>query len=496
MKLLAALLLSAPLFCQSPLCEEPAATRELVRQATKVDDLKVLLADHPDDVWIHTNYQARQRKGLVYPDSVIAEYKALLALHPNDPKYLYLYGRTLIGTRTPDAIAAMNQALDHKPGFPPADLSLVEIYRYPNFKDAVKARSHIETWMSACPDSLHGYALLEKMETDDFIRKSVQQMRKILEDRSAHDSLNYYRVLWKLEFQVHPPSAYPDVRARIAGDLKRLRELDVATNRSLPATLRDGYKLAEDKTGLAWVDAEFPQKQSSENNSGMEVFQQFQKDHPYPAFKPGEAVAPELFKARNKALLDASAGWVKQWPDDHFMWNQRFSALQMNREAPDAEIEQAAKELLRTANATTRPSARIMIVSAYMTRNIHLSELVGMVRASLSEAVGTTDLTPVSDLYPQNNMLSVRANHLNTRLSSLAVLVEIYFHSGDHEKIGQTLVELRAALDTGKPADTASAMEKNMWSQYEDQYWGKMARLATQEGAKADARVLPERDSN
>src|SRR5438105_13673010 len=124
------LFLVAPLVCHAQPCEASSQIRDALKdetthgagQADRAAAIRSVLEEFPNDVWVHRAYQDTFRQGPVYRQAIIEEYKALLSKHAGDPEYLYLYGRTLVGTKTPDALAAFDQALAKDPKYAPAHL--------------------------------------------------------------------------------------------------------------------------------------------------------------------------------------------------------------------------------------------------------------------------------------------------------------------------------------------------------------------------------------
>jgi hypothetical protein len=58
--------------------------------------------------------------GMTFAPAVIDEYKSLAAANPASAEDLYLYGRVLTGTKTPEAIASLDRALAADEHYTPA----------------------------------------------------------------------------------------------------------------------------------------------------------------------------------------------------------------------------------------------------------------------------------------------------------------------------------------------------------------------------------------
>ncbi|MGI8989152.1 MAG: redoxin domain-containing protein [Bryobacteraceae bacterium] len=477
------LILAAPVVCHAQPCEASSQVRDALKDIPKTS-ARAVLDKFPDDVWAHRAYQNTFRQGPVYRQTVIDEYKTLIEKRSGSPEYLYLYGRTLVGTKTPDAIETFDQALAKEPRYAPAHLSLTEIYRAPNFKDAGKAQAHLEAWMSACPAQFEGFHDLERMENSEFVRRSVARMRTLIENRTDAVALGHYRILWTLEFQTHPAPEYARVREGIRNDLTKLRGMDPADKPFLAATLREGYKLIDDKDGLKWVDEKFS---AASANVAMEAFQDWQKAHPYPQPKDGK-FDPNAYRDRNKALLDVTAEWIRKWPDDTFVWTQRLMALQMNRETADAEVERVAEGLRKTGTSAGGGSTSMFqIASLYLQRNMHLNEIPDMVKKGMEELSKAPPPAMASDLYPPPSGMSMQSLQLMNRMTGYNTLADAYLKTDRLDQALAALADMRKSLDENKPPDSGKDFERRSWAQNDSTYWSKMGQVAEKQGRKLDA---------
>lgn len=423
--------------------------------------------------------------GITYDPVIIEKYKDLVQKSSASADALYVYGRVLIGTDTREAINELDKALKVDPNYARAHLSLVEIYTAPNFRDPSLTETHLEAWMKACPNVFEGFPYLERMNDSDFVRKSVARMRGLIDQTDDRSKLSHIRTLWALEFQFRPTTEHAQVRDRIREDLVRLRALDMSQNQWLASTLREGYKLTEDKEGLAWVNANAPANINSPNSGPMEAYEQWQTAHPFPTSNSNPNDSAKAFQERNKALLAATDEWIRKWPDNEFAWTQRLQALLSNRDVPDAEVERTAESALKTYHAQKirGMSPAFQIASLYMQRNIHKQELPDLVKRGIADSEAGSPAM-ISDLYPSAGLTSPR---ITAKLIGLSTLAEIYSKSGESDLVRETLAALRTALDANKPSETASAMDKSQWAMHSGQYWDKKARYDDSQGHKLDA---------
>src|SRR6266516_7507493 len=78
-------------------------------RSEKISKIRELLAISPNDLFLNRWLIELQPKP--YTGSLAPEFRAKLANHPNDLRYIYLYARALIGKDTPSAIQSMRQAI-------------------------------------------------------------------------------------------------------------------------------------------------------------------------------------------------------------------------------------------------------------------------------------------------------------------------------------------------------------------------------------------------
>src|SRR5580700_243121 len=72
------------------------------------------------------------------PGILAADFQKKLEQHPDDARFLYLYGRSLIGKDTPQAIVYLNRTAAAAPKLPWTYTALASVYSSPNFADNAK----------------------------------------------------------------------------------------------------------------------------------------------------------------------------------------------------------------------------------------------------------------------------------------------------------------------------------------------------------------------
>jgi len=218
--------------------------------------IQALLKQYPDDVFV----QRADIRSREYPsadhDKVIAQYKALHEQRPDDPKVDYLYGLTLVGRDSPQAVKLFKAALEKDPSFPYPSLGLVRIFSSPSFLDKAQAASQIKAFLSACPATFEGYEPLTRMDDRQLIGEGAQKLRQVIGSRTDPEALSAYPTLWSLEFKAHPPSEYDSLRKEVAADLSRIRPLNLENERRWYEALTEGYKLVNAQKQSDWADEE------------------------------------------------------------------------------------------------------------------------------------------------------------------------------------------------------------------------------------------------
>jgi pentatricopeptide repeat protein len=148
------------------LCEPRAEVLRELEQASSggeeqgpaeqmIESLRGLRDRFPDDLFVHLRYQdAVQQRGVEgHLKEMFEEYLVLRTEHPDDPLYLYLFGRALEGRTTSQAISTMEEVLKLEPGFVPAHRTLAEIYGSARFRDRDKEKMARTQFQQACPGS-------------------------------------------------------------------------------------------------------------------------------------------------------------------------------------------------------------------------------------------------------------------------------------------------------------------------------------------------------
>jgi hypothetical protein len=459
-------------------------------RAARIAALKALLKRYPYDLFVHSRYQDEA----MYPtvkerDAVIAEYSTLAEKHAKDPVYAYLAARAQIGVNTKLVLPQL-EALTSR--VPSARLALVRIYQASNFKDPKKAREQLETFMKSCPATLSPYQYLRSAEPSEFLTQSVERLRTLLQSRTDREAIGYYSTLWSLEFRVKPAPEHEALRKQVAEDLKRLRAIDPGKNATYYSVLQNGYKLANDAEGEKWAAQQarvrFPR------TSFYSVKNEFLKANPYA--KPTDP--PEKRKAFLDAYVNASAEWVRQWPNEVSAWFDRVGALREAEQVSPADVEAAGEGLLRTIgknpndmsfmSPTGGSSFALVVADLYATKGVRLDRLPDLVRDGIPELELLRTIGLPSDLYPP---IDTTSSLEASRWYGAVTIADIWLKVKDRDRAREALVRLQTLAEQSKPKadpkDPQQAARQRTYLSRQVTYWRAMGDLAQLEGHKTDA---------
>jgi predicted Zn-dependent protease len=199
---------------------------EAVRQGT-LRGLDQLLAQNPDDVFLHIDYiNTKKGESRREYDEIVERYKALLNKHPGNSEYEFLYALALVDTNTAQAIQRLKAISAAAPVAPQVHLALAEIHHWGKFADQSVARADLDAFLDACPGSLNSQArsFAREIATPEVAAKYAVQLRSRLEKEKDPAVLSAWESVWKLEFVAEPEKA-DTVRARVKdGWEKRMME--------------------------------------------------------------------------------------------------------------------------------------------------------------------------------------------------------------------------------------------------------------------------------
>ena len=479
----------------------PCEATPVVKQALKIvsnKDLsrdsevgayRELLTRYPKNLFVHQRYQ----DAAMYPtpkewNAVIEEYRGLAKAHPGDPVFEYLALRAAIGNGTKDLMPALERVSGRVPA---AHLSLVQVYQSTVFKDAVKARDHLDAFMNACPTTLTPFQYLRSIETSDFVKASTARLRQLLAKRTNLETAEWYPTLWSLEFRIRPVAEHDLLRKQVAEDVRRLRTLK-GTDAMFLSTLRSGYKQAGDADGEKWATGELA-KLSYYATKAL-----WDKDHPYPKVTD----SPEVTQAYYQAHAKASPEWVRKWPNEVMAWFEWVSVLISAKPADRGDVLKAGEGLLDIVSKKPGSmsfgspiggsSFSMKVAYLYATHGAALDRLPDLVAQGIkdNDAPKAGSIGLDSDLYPEPARpagASESAYPWYGRLTAADVWIKVKDAARARKALLDVQARVEAAKPTVEPKDASYAGKQRAYLSRQADYWLRMGDLAAIEGHKTDA---------
>ncbi|HKQ74856.1 MAG TPA: TlpA disulfide reductase family protein [Blastocatellia bacterium] len=456
------------------------------RQERQLAMSQELLKKYPDDYHVRRRHQDLRRSGFDSDtNALIAEYRAKMERHPNDPAAVYLYSRLIIGRNTKEAIERMEKLIADSPDFPQTYIGLAQIYNYPNFRDAAKLKENLRKYVAKCPESMGAVQLLSRSDDKELIGEFARKLRARLESSTDPDDINNYDNLWTLEFKLKPVTEHTQVRLQVAEDLKRLRAKALNTKEWLLA-LQGGYKMANDKEGRLWAEDEMSRLFPKSSATQRLIQSGWREEHPYP--KPDDPT--EKKQAYYQAVLKITDEWLKLWPDDWSSWSSRFTAVNELENTTGLEVEATGERYLKAMEKNEGavymiPPATSIVARAYAKRNVATDRIPSLLQKGLEEAERMEKRNEVSDLYPRGD--NSGGNLKYVRWMSWPILAEAYAKLKQPDKAREVLTQMSEALKKEKPGEKAKQSEKMGYAYNQVTYWQTTAKVAEAESRKLDA---------
>ncbi len=469
---------------QLPSYQSPAQTDWQYREQRSAA-IQALLGQYPDDLFVQRTYISSTYDPSDM-DKLIDQYKAGREQSPDSPQLSYLYGLTLVGRQTPEAIKLFEGALEKAPKFPWPHLSLVSIYASPNFLNKQQSASHVKEFLDSCPASLEGYEALTRLDDKELIRQSGEKLRAILQTRSDPDALAAYTTLWSLEFKAHPPSEYDPLRKQVGEDLKRIRPLNLQDKRQWYEALEQGYKLVNDQEQSDKVIDKrqrlFPQPWE------LAAMEKWRKDHHY----PGADDPADKKRAYYSDLLKQTEQWLKERPNTTYIWWERLDAMEHLDDMPATEVEAAVDKAFEVAKSNAGPRELdsgdyFNVAEVLSKKGLQPERVVEMAQKGLAQ-LEIESKRPPYDLYAtKENTEENNFYRASQRVQGLVFETDGYLRLKQADKAQLDLAQIDVRLQELKPLAGDKQDRKDQCSSQESSYWGMMGRLAELQNRKLDA---------
>jgi hypothetical protein len=452
--------------------------------------VQALLRQYPGDVFVEKAYIGSMR-GRLDKDKVIAEYKARHEQSPDNAQLAYLYGLTLAGRQSAEAIKLFNGALQKDPNFPWPHLALVNVYSSPVFMDKEQRVAHVKAFLNACPASLDGYEPLTRVDDKDLQRAHAAKLRTMIASRSDPEAVGAYRTLWALEFKVHPPAEYDPLRRQVGQDLERIRQLKLEDKRQWYSALVEGYKLVNDQKQSDWADEQeqirFPSPWS------LPAMSKWLKDHPY----PGDDAPPDKKRAYYSDLLQQTAQWLKARPNTTYIWMERLDAMEHLEDVPSADVKTAVEQTINVMMSNAGPEGPgpydcLNVAEVLSKKHLEPERVVEMAQKGLAQ-------WEIESKEPYNDLSATKENlddhkfyQAYSRLQGMGYGIDGYLQLKQPDKAQLLLAQMDERLADLKSLAGDKQDRKKSYAEQLATYWGLMAREAELHGRKLDAMAFYE----
>src|ERR1035441_1478243 len=340
------------------------------------------------------------------------------------------------------------------------------------------AAENLRAYHKACPANLDAFAHLNVIEDGRALGELAGALRAQLQNVAALWQLRYYSTLWAAEFRLAPPAELERSKKAVAEDLKRIEPLSQDNDLGVLDVLSTGYRLSGQRDGEERTNARIAAARP--RDPPFEAYQAWEKQHPR---GPGQAAQ----NAYAEALYQASAGWIKQWPESRFSWEQRRDALIETRSHSAEDWKVVADGLTRTGFSGDPSSLKHLIAQDWVAAGVMVREAVDMLR----ELQDWSETQPPiqSDLIQGTIAADLDGgSRAEFRFAILNTLVDAALELKDYDLAHATLSKMRKWLDTDFPKYYDQDLMN--FPDWEGRYVLSMGRLAQSEGrSEGDAHL-------
>ena len=442
-------------------------------QEARIAAIQATLAHWPDDLFLNRwliELQAKPQTG-----SLAAEYREKLAKHPDDPRFIYLYARSLVGKDTPAAIQSFEKLIAREPKLPWTYLALTEVYSSAAFRDPAKVAENLRAFHSACPANLEAFANLNVIEDPRALREFAGALRTQLQNATEPWQIRYYSTLWAAKFRLTPAAEVERARKTVAADVERIEPLSKQNSYAVLNVLSDGYRLSGQPDGEKRTEAR--SAAARPRDPAFEAYEAWEKDHP-------QGSNHAEYEARAASLYQVSAAWIKQWPDNRFAWQQRRDALVYTRSHSAEDWKQVADGLTRVGVNGDAHFLTYDIAQDWVAANVMVKEAVDMLRGLLDWT--ETDPPPLSDLIRGTLAADLDASsRAKSNFVILGTLVQAAIDAKDFDLAHTTLNKMGKWMETEYPK--YYDRDPMSFPDGAGRYVLMLGRLAQAEGRKLDA---------
>jgi thiol-disulfide isomerase/thioredoxin len=338
--------------------DAPACLAERQRQ------LEDALATRPDDVHLQrARLQVLRMLSLDKPGRLLELYPitgrsaALLAAPRSRALALDLRGLALRRTLD-ERRSVLEEALRLDRSLPWPHLDLGDV-------------PHLRAFLAACPEAIGGLEAAARVDAQappealELAREWAPRLRARLEQGQDPRA---WPALWGAEFALVAPQQHEAVRARIRADLEQIRSRPQPDRLVYWETLAEGSQLVGDSTArvLAEIESRFPCSE--------------------PALQ--EHLGHLDRGAGDRAVYDATTGWLRQCPGVSALAVERFFAAKRAAGLSDDDVLDAADTFLAAQHTdfrTRTPVPSVQVVELLLARGLRETAIPGLLRTAAEE---------------------------------------------------------------------------------------------------------------
>jgi thiol-disulfide isomerase/thioredoxin len=473
-------------------CEAPAAIREVLdrpqvrqevsltqaeRDTKRTKILEDALAKYPHSYFLLASLMSSQ--GDKSQDAPIHWAETLRMQYPEEPVYVLMHAKALVGKNTPEAIRLLESLKTEHADMAQVYLELAIITTYGKFKDKARTQQELERFLQICPATLDYRALsvLGYFGTQEQIARTAVAVREHLENESDPLLRRTWEALWSLEFKARPPVEHEILRKQIAQDVARFEQSPARHQLEWQTFLRNAYQTLGDLPSVDRTDAEILKEHPTSQAAERIVQDRWQKLHPYPQQNADEA----QLQAYYRASLAAAEEWHSRWPEDSHVLFQKFVALTSLAETTPEQIGSAANEFLTAHRRNPywyNPMSPLefQVAEAFIKYKIHLDHVPALVDEAYRAAAARNEGRLKDDRLEQDERTAIAGSITHLKLERAHVLLDYYSATKQPEKAREIEAEL-TSLDAPNPALNSELLERH-------------AQAAEVNGRKLDALVL------
>lgn len=485
-------------------CEADASARNILEQLQIPDDahlptaqnrelrlslLAKSLAAAPNDIPLHEAYQNLRLAGMeVNRAGLIAEYERLLAIHPDDPRFLYVAAEAEMGRQTKQAIDHLQRAIRLAPAFGLPHFLLATIDSSQAYANAPALPQELQRFEALCPGSVRALLTLQRNPDQQLVRSEAARLRKNIEARTDSEAVAAYRTLWSYESALVRSDQQAENLARLRHDVERLLGPEFPRNAAWLAAMDaasglDGTLESFSLQARHVVATLYPRSSAALD----EEYDRAMASVVYPA-QPTPQQMAVYWRKDWQTLLPL----VLRWPNRPGLAGQAAEAVAQDRSATPQEVAQVITLFEHAFGQDpdavwSAPPLPISVARLLVERGGPFDAVPGLVRAGISATERRMGEDTFNDLLGNSDGITFHRNlsYLDGYLS----LAEATLRMGDATAAEQALALATPAFHQLQAAGTLHPSISAVSAAFAARFWLVEGLLAEKSGRKMDALV-------